>query len=191
LSFDENTALLSILSGNTVSLSALSSVGGGGGIGTETDPIFTTWAQANSAKYESTYTTVSAITGNLILGQLGIAINGARSVITTGTKQFLRVPYNCTITSWEIVIDPPGEITMGIFKSTYDTFPTSSSITGYGPPRCGQTVENVFYPETRGRGESPGGNGWNTTLTAGEYLEFRVTSVTTATAACLTLTTRR
>jgi len=192
LSFNENTAILSITNGNTVSLSALSG-GGSSSPGSETDPLFTTWAQANSAKYESTYTTV---TGKLILGQLGIAINGgsingAGSVITTGTKQLLRVPYDCTITSWEIVINPPGEITMGIFKSTYDTFPTSLSITGYGPPQCGQTVESVFYPEARGRSESPGGNGWNTTLTAGEYLEFRVTSVTTATAACLTLTTRR
>jgi hypothetical protein len=31
----------------------------GGGITVETDPVFTTWAQANSANYESTYNTVS------------------------------------------------------------------------------------------------------------------------------------
>ena len=62
LSFDENTAILSIANnGNTVSLSALSGGGGGGGgITVETDPVFTTWAQANSGKYESTYTTVYA-----------------------------------------------------------------------------------------------------------------------------------
>ena len=62
LSFNETTALLSISNGNTVSLSALSGggSGGGGGITSETDPIFTTWAQANSARYESTYTTVSS-----------------------------------------------------------------------------------------------------------------------------------
>ena len=65
LSFDENTALLSISPGNTVSLSALSGGGsGGGGITSETDPIFTTWAQANSARYESTYTTVSSSSAN-------------------------------------------------------------------------------------------------------------------------------
>jgi hypothetical protein len=65
LLFDENTAILSISNGNFVSLSALSGGGaGGGGITVETDPKFTTWAQANSAKYESTYTTVSSNSGN-------------------------------------------------------------------------------------------------------------------------------
>jgi len=65
LLFDENTALLSISNGNAVSLSALSGGGGGGGgITVETDPKFTTWAQSNSAKYESTYTTVSSNSGN-------------------------------------------------------------------------------------------------------------------------------
>jgi hypothetical protein len=56
LSFNENNATLSILRGNTISLSALSGGGSGTGITVETDPIFTTWAQANSARYESTYT---------------------------------------------------------------------------------------------------------------------------------------
>jgi len=60
LLFDENTALLYISNGNFVSLSALSGGGGGGGITVETDPKFTTWAQANSAKYESTYTSFNA-----------------------------------------------------------------------------------------------------------------------------------
>lgn len=67
LSFDENTAILSILNnGNFVSLSALSSSGGGGGGGitVETDPVFTTWAQANSAKYESTYNTFYTNSGS-------------------------------------------------------------------------------------------------------------------------------
>jgi hypothetical protein len=59
LSFNENDATLSILHGNTISLSALSSIGGGTGITVETDPIFTTWAQSNSAKYDSVYTSLN------------------------------------------------------------------------------------------------------------------------------------
>ena len=72
LSFDENTALLSISPGNTVSLSALSggSGGGGGGITVETDPIFTTWAQANSGNYDLAYHTI--LTGGNIGGNLNL-----------------------------------------------------------------------------------------------------------------------
>jgi len=296
LSFDENTALLSILSGNTVSLSALSSVGGGGGIGTETDPIFTTWAQGNSANYQSTYTTVSAtsgryitnvisntqgalscirlgdtftvntgltvsatptfngllvsnsaitatggltinpagvnnnalvvnsngvarlyggaqvsdyllppaigdeallpysaimkldalsrnaawlpdlgenvynhvksISGNLILGQLGITIDGAGNPISTGIKQYLRVPYNCTITSAEIVADTAGYITVDIYNGTYANYPPTGSITGSAKPKLEDQLKNKFT--------SLAGSGWTTTLTAGDYLGFEV-----------------
>jgi hypothetical protein len=189
LSFDENTALLSILSGNTVSLSALSSIGGGGGV--ETDPIFTTWAQSNSARYDSTYSTVNTISGKLILGQIGIAINGgvnggAGSVITTGIKQYLRVPYDCTITSYEVVVNPPGLIQMDIFKSTFETFPPTTSI-----------KSTIGYPVSLGPGD--GGirrkdtslSNWTTTLTAGQYLGFSVTSADAVSAATLTLTTLR
>ena len=180
LSFDENTAILSITNnGNTVSLSALSG-GGSSGPVNETDPVFTTWAQANSAKYESTYTTVSAITGNLILGQLGISIDGGGSVITTGVKQYLRVPYNCTITSYELVARPSGSITIGVLKSTYEDFPPTNSITSGNNP--------TITSNTKVKGDP---TSWSTTLTAGEYLGFNVTLATTITAATLTLATRR
>ena len=189
LSFDENNARLSISDGNFVSLSALSSVGGGGGIGTETDPIFTTWAQANSAKYESTYTTVSAITGNLILGQLGLAINGNGSVITTGIKQYLRVPYDCAITSYEVVIDPPGVIEMGIYKSTFETFPPTTSIKSIAGPAVSLGAGDGGVRKREANLAQ--GNNWTVILTAGEYLRFDVTLVENATAAALTLTTLR
>lgn len=194
LSFNENNATLSITNGNTVSLSALS--GGSGTISNETDPVFITWAQANSGRYDSiyttfnsnssnyqsTYTTVSAITGNLILGQLGISIDGASSGISTGIKQYLRVPYNCTITSYDIVARPSGNITIDILKSAYEDFPPTTSITG------------GFSPAITGINNKARGNplGWSTTtLTAGEYLGFNVTSISTITAATLTLATRR
>jgi len=58
LAFDENTALLSITNGNTVSLSALSGGGGGGGGGG--DPAVNALVYSNSAKWNSTYTTLCA-----------------------------------------------------------------------------------------------------------------------------------
>lgn len=189
LSFDESNAQLFISNGNFVSLSALSGGGSGGGITVETDPVFTTWAQANSAKYESTYTTVSAITGNLILGQLGISINGAGSVISTGIKQYLRVPYNCTITSYELVVSPfvPGFITINVLKSTWEDYPPVNSITGYSAPAINTIIDNGI----KIRGTNLAGFNWTTALTTGEYLGFNVTSVSAITGATLTLVTRR
>jgi hypothetical protein len=136
---------------------------------------------ATSAKYESTYTTVSAISSNLMLGQLGISIDGAGSVIATGVKQYLRVPYNCTITSYELVAKPSGSIVIDVYKSTYENYPPTTSIVGGGgtPP----TIDsNVKYRDTTLAS-------WSKTLTAGEYLGFNVTSVTSITAVTLTLTT--
>lgn len=216
LSFNEGNITLSITNGNTISLSALSG-------SEELDPKFSTWAQANSGRYDSTYTTfnsnssnyqsvyttvntnsstwdyqgtdikdltgnwqntyttVSAITGNLILGQLGISIDGAGAVISTGIKQYLRVPYNCTITSYDIVAKPSGNITIDILKSAYEDFPPTTSITGGSSPAITNNIKAQGNP-----------SGWSTTtLTAGEYLGFNVTVISTITAATLTLATRR
>jgi hypothetical protein len=69
LLFNDITAELTISNGNTVSLSALS--GGGGTLTNETDPIFSTWAQANSASYTSTYTTVNTNSASWSAGGSG------------------------------------------------------------------------------------------------------------------------
>jgi hypothetical protein len=144
------------------------------------DSVYTT-TNTKSANWDSTYTTVSAITGNLVLGQLGISIDGAGSVIATGVKQYLRVPYNCTITSYEIVAKPSGSITIDILKSTYEDFPPAASITGGNNPTITSNTKFKGNPTS-----------WTTTfLTAGEYLGFNVTFATAITAATLTLTTLR
>ena len=64
LTFDDNSGILTISSGNTVSLSALSG-------SAETDPIFSTWAQANSANYDLAYHTI--LTGGDVGGDLNLS----------------------------------------------------------------------------------------------------------------------
>lgn len=60
LAFNENNATLTITpNGNTISLSALS-----GGNVASGEPLFTTWAQANSANYDSAYSTVQSNSSN-------------------------------------------------------------------------------------------------------------------------------
>jgi hypothetical protein len=132
---------------------------------------------------ENVYNYVNSISGNLILGQLGITIDGAGSVITPGVKQYLRVPYNCTITSAEIVADITGSIIIDIYKSTYANFPPTSSIIVGSENR--PTLNNALtYKNTTL-------TGWNTTLSAGEYIGFYVDTVNSVKKITLTLVTRR
>lgn len=61
LSFDEESATLTISNGNTVTLSSSIQIG-------EIDPFFTTWAQSNSSNYDLAYDTIAnggTINGNL------------------------------------------------------------------------------------------------------------------------------
>ena len=131
---------------------------------------------------ENVYNHVKSISGNLILGQLGITIDGAGSYITSGEKQYLRVPYNCIITSAEIVANESGNITIDIYKGTFDNFPTASSITG-------ASQQPVLAGQRSSRNTSL--NGWTTTLSAGEYLRFDVPATATVKKVTLTLSTRR
>jgi len=125
-----------------------------------------TSVNTNSAKWNSTYTTVSSISANLSLGQIGLTIDGGGSVITSGAKRNIRIPYNCRITSYELVGDTFGSIVINIYKSTYATYPpTSNSITGGNPPTLASQSQNRDTTLT----------GWTPTLTAGDYLGFNVT----------------
>lgn len=80
ISFNEITAELTISNGNTISLSALS---GGGSSGIESDPVFTTWANTNSADYTSTYSTV--FTNSASWGMGGSSSTDNQLFTTDGT----------------------------------------------------------------------------------------------------------
>jgi hypothetical protein len=119
LTFDSNTAILSISNGNTVSLSALS---GGGSGGPETDPIFTTWAQTYSADYSSTYTTVQtnsaswgtggspqSLSFNESNAELTISLGNtiSLSALSGGGSGGLSIQGNIAYNRWQFVGQPP------------------------------------------------------------------------------------
>lgn len=116
-------------------------------------------------------------------GQLGIVIDGAGSVITTGEKGYLRVPYNCTITSVEIVANASGSIVVDIWKDSYANFPptVADSITGSAKPTLSSAQKSQSSTLT----------GWTTSLSAGDYLAFNVDSATTVSRVTLTLIVTR
>lgn len=103
------------------------------------------------------------------VGVLGIVIDGGGSVPATGSKGFLQVPYNCTVTAWTILADVSGSAQVTVKKSTYAAFPATASIVGSAPPAVSGAQKATSTTLA----------GWATALLAGDVLEFVLDSITT------------
>jgi len=149
---------------------------------------YTSPSDGDIISYDATAKRWSREAGVPNVGEFGIVIDGAGSVITTGVKADLRVPYDCTITGWDLVADVSGSITIDIWKDTYANYPPTGSgatgaggdetITGANEPALSSAIKNTDATLT----------GWTTSLTDGDYLRFNVDSATTVTRVTLTLT---
>lgn len=108
--------------------------------------------------------------GGIPIATAGITIDGGGSVFTTGSKGYVQVPYNCTISSWTILANATGSATVDIRRATYTSFPTVTSLVGAGNgPTLSGALKNSAVPST-----------WSsTTLSAADILEFYVSSVGT------------
>ena len=112
-------------------------------------------------------------------GGVTLVIDGGGSVITTGNKTWVRIPYNGTITGYELTADVSGSIVIDIWKSTYATY----------PPVVGGTITAAAKPTLAGtiKAQDTTLTGWTTAVSAGDYLLFNVDSVATVTKVVLSL----
>ncbi len=103
----------------------------------------------------------------------GISIDGAGTVITPGVKGYLTIPYNGTITGWDIFSDQSGSCQIDLWKDTYDNFPptVADTITGSEKPRL----------ITHQRNQDNNLTTWNTSVSVGDVIAFNVDSATTLT----------
>lgn len=108
---------------------------------------------------------------------LTFVIDGGGSAISTGSKGFLEVPFDCTINRATLLADQSGSIVVDIKKSTYSGFPTTSSICASAKPTLSSVQKSQDATLT----------GWTTTVTAGDVLEFNVDSATTVTRVTVSL----
>lgn len=106
-------------------------------------------------------------------GSFGITIDGNGSVITTGVKGYVTIPYNCTITGWDIFADQSGSCVIDLWKDTYANFAPSiaDTITGSEKPTLSSQQKNRDTSLTT----------WTATITAGDIIAFNVDSATTVT----------
>ena len=97
-------------------------------------------------------------------------IDGGSSVITSGVKGDLTIPFNCTITEWTLLADQSGSIVIDVWKDVYANYPptVADSITGSAKPTITASIKNQSTTLT----------GWTSSITAGDTLRFNVDSST-------------
>ena len=95
---------------------------------------------------------------------INFVIDGGYNVITTGSKGYLTLDFKGKITGWTIVSDTVGVSIIDVKKCTYVSFPIFSSIAGTQKPNLLTAQKNKNTSLTA----------WDTTLDAGDILEFFV-----------------
>ena len=118
------------------------------------------------------------------IGAVGIVIDGGGSVITTGVKGFVEVPFAGTITAATLLSTDAaataGSIVIDVWKDTYANYPpvVGDSITASAKPTLSSANKSKDTTLT----------GWTTAIAAGDVLGFSVTSAAPVTRVVLTLT---
>lgn len=102
-----------------------------------------------------------------ITDSINIAINSTPEVISTGSKGFKAIPYNCEVTDWFIFSSATGSIEFDIKRSSYSNYPLTASIIGSTgeKPVLSSSVKNKYETLTSWSG-----------LSQGDVIEFWVTS---------------
>ncbi len=113
------------------------------------------------------------ISGPGMIDSLGTTIDGGGSVITTGLKGFISVPYSCTINSVVMLADQTGSVVVDIWKTPYASFPPTitNSITASDQPTISSAQKSQDTTLT----------GWTTTVNAGDTIAFNVNSASSIT----------
>lgn len=112
--------------------------------------------------------------GNIIpssakVGAFGITIDGGATVLTTGLKNWVSIPFACTITSWRLLADVSGSIVIDVWKDTQANF----------PPTVGDRIAGSEKPTLSSQTNSSDTNltTWTTSVAAGDVVAFNVDSV--------------
>jgi hypothetical protein len=116
---------------------------------------------------------------------LTYVIDGGGSVISTGLKGFLEIPFACTLEAWTLAADVAGAIKIDIWKDTYANFPPTNddSICGGHEPEIVATNQKAQNTNLS--------NWTSVSVAAGDILGFNVDSCATITKVTLSLKATR
>ena len=96
-------------------------------------------------------------------------IDGGGVVLSTGSKGNIIVPFDCTITGWQVLADVSGSVVVDLRKGTYSGFPTVASIAGTEKPTLTAEQKNQDIDLDT----------WSINLLKGDILDYNVESATT------------
>jgi hypothetical protein len=97
---------------------------------------------------------------------INYVVDASPNVIGTGIKGQVTLDVTGTIESWTLVADTPGNLVVDVKRTTYQNYPSFSSITGTEKPTLSNQAKN----------KDDGLSTWNTILNAGDILRFEVES---------------
>lgn len=117
------------------------------------------------------------------LTNLVFIIDNSGTVLSTGIKGDLEIPFACTITGVTALADQSGSVVVDIWKDSYGNYPPTDadSITASAPVTISTATKSQDTTLT----------GWTVAVTAGDILRFNVDSVTTITRVCIMLKVKR
>jgi len=117
-------------------------------------------------------------------GAIGLILDGGGSVLTTGIKGFVEVPFACTITAATLLSSDAavtsGSVVVDVWKDVYANYPptVADTITASAKPTLSSATKSKDTTLT----------GWTTSIAAGDVIGFKVDSVALLTRVTLTLT---
>jgi hypothetical protein len=118
-----------------------------------------------------------------IVKQMAIhfTLDGSGSAITTGAKSWVRVPFACTLTGWELTVDTSATITIDVWKDTYANYPPDNADAIPGAEKEPAITAAIKAQDTDI-------TDWATDdIAAGDYIKINVDANDNATKAYLTL----
>lgn len=97
---------------------------------------------------------------------INYVVDASPNTVGVGVKGQVTIDVTGTIESWTLVSDTPGNLVVDVQKTTYQNYPSFSSITGTEKPTLTNQAKN----------KDDGLSTWNTILNAGDILRFEVES---------------
>jgi hypothetical protein len=156
--------------------STAKTLGTGLGVVTAIDATgYDTNLPTEQAVRESLTTVINALNVRTI----GLVMDNGGYPLVAGTIYRMKVDYGGTIQTVELVANQTGSIVIDIWKKAYASLPAtvSDTITASAKPTLSSalTYQDVTL------------SGWTKTITAGDYLYFKIDSATTVTAVTISL----
>lgn len=114
-------------------------------------------------------------------GSCGVTFDGQGGVISNGRTAYVQIPYNGTLTGWTLVAAQSGSCTVTVFKDTYANYPPTT------PADNIYTVQPALVSTNKAQALTPTYIAGMDTVTAGDWIGFTISGVTTVTWVNLTI----